>query len=173
MARSDPEKAAMYAAFKMLERELEKDGDLPAGFCIDVGGQKVEIELPNGTVVERATGTNGDGSMWKASTTSLYGWHVFTLLAKRLKAFNQWHAIRAALIEVLRQSLAGKKRVAEGLEEVDPELAAEVATIKREFAPPPRREDTPRICKDRGVPATITVKPKMPAWVSRFRKGND
>jgi hypothetical protein len=160
MARPTHVTAAMYAAYKALERELDKDGELPAGFYLDVSGQKVEITLPKGTVVERDRGTNGDGSIFKTATTSLYGWHVFTLIAKRLSKFHQWKMIRAALIDVLRHCLTNNKKVGERLEEVDPAFAAEVATLRQEFAPPPRKEQTPRVCKETAIPATITIKPK-------------
>jgi hypothetical protein len=158
MGRPDSEKAAMYAAYKMLERELEKDGDLPAGFRLDLSGQSVTVQFPIGTVVERDRGTNGDGSIYKSATTSLYGWHVIYFIAERLKKFNQWVAIKGTLIDALRHCLTNNKRVAQRLEEIDPAFADEVARLKQELAPPPRREATPRVCKDPGQPPQITVR---------------
>lgn len=158
--RTDEQKAVLYAALKFLERELEKDGDLPPGFYMDVTGKTVSITFPKGTVVERDRGTHGDGSMWKTATQNLYGWAVLTKIAARLSKLHQWNVMRDELIAAVREALTNGRSTQQQLESVDPALAAAIATLRQETALPPRKEETPRICKDPGLPATIVIKNK-------------
>lgn len=162
MARPTNVTAAMYAAYKALERELDKDGELPPGFSLNVSGQTVTVTLPKDTVVERDIGTNGNGTIFKTATQNLYGWHVFTLFAERMKKFRQWDVIAKALLEVLEHCLDqnGKKQVCTRLEEIDNDFAQKVANLKEEMKPPMRCEQTPRVCKATPRPATIEVKTK-------------
>lgn len=154
--------AAMYAAYKALERELDKDGDLPPGFSLDVSGQTVTVTLPKDTVVYREVGANGNGTIFKTATQNLYGWSVFTLFAERMKKFRQWDVIAKTLLEVLEHCLdqSKKKQVCTRLEEIDKDFAQKVANLKEQMRPAMRCEPTPRICKETPRPATIEVKKK-------------
>lgn len=158
MFQSDEQRAAAYAAFKFLERMLKEDGNLPSGFYMDVSGRTVEIKFPNGTVVERDAGTNGDGSMFKKATQNLYGWAVIAKLARRLKSFNQWDRIRREIVEAVRDALSNGTGTEIALTDVDQQLAAEIQSVRDEVNVAPRKEQTPRVCKDPGVPATITFR---------------
>jgi hypothetical protein len=157
MPRPNDQKATLYAALKFLERELDKDGDLPPGFYLDVSNKEVRIKLPVGTVVERDAGTHGNGVIFKKATQNLYGYAFFAKLVERLKKFNQWNVLREAIIDIIRESLDRRTTSREQAVLADPELAAAIAHLQANFAIPARQEETPRICKDRGLPATIVI----------------
>lgn len=148
-------KAALYAAFKILERELKKDGELPPGYHKDLSHTTITITFPSNTIVER-DGTN-NGKILKKATQNLYGYTFFTIMIRKLKKFNQWNQIRTIILETVTEALRNNISARSEIKAEDPELAAEIDKLQQEFPIPMRTEDTPRICKDTKVPATITI----------------
>lgn len=155
---NDEQRAAAYAAMKMLERLLKEDGELPPGFNLDISGRRVEVTFPPNTVVERDAGTNGDGTIYKKATQNLYGYALITALAQRLRCFNQWNVMRDTILQAVRDAIVGGNTLAQQLTAADPEFAAVLETIRSEMAITPRCEDTPRIVKDQGQTPTVTFR---------------
>jgi hypothetical protein len=158
MFANDQDRAIAYAAFKSLERMLKDDGKLPAGFYLDVSGKEISIKLPKGSVVEREVGTNGDGSYNKKATQNLYGYALWALMIQRLCKFNQWAAIRAAMLDAMKTVM--KKKYTDFRVEItkeDPRLIELIDELQNELAIPTRKEETPRLFKQT-LPATVTIK---------------
>ena len=155
---NDEQRAAAYAAMKMLERMLKEDGELPPGFNLDISGRRVEITFPPNTVVERDSGTNGDGTIYKKATQNLYGYALITALAQRLRSFHQWNVMRDAILQAVRDAMIGGNTLAQQLTQADPEFATGLEALRAEMAITPRCEDTPRIVKDPGQPPTVTFR---------------
>lgn len=156
MFRTNRERAAAYAVCKTLERMLAKNGNLPAGFSMDLSGTSVTVVLPPGSVVERDRGTNGDGTIMKTAVQNLYGYALWALMIRKLRRFNQWAEIRKAIvdamIEVLRRP---NKNVRTEIIKEYPEVAAEIDRIQAEIHIPAREEETPRVYKTPDLPATV------------------
>jgi len=158
MKLNPAQKAVVYAAYKELERILNRDDNntLPIGEY-DVSGQTVTITLP-AMSVEREGGLKGDGIIEKTATQNLYGWAVIAALANRLKRFNQWNVVRQPLLEAIREVLSTTgKTVCSELSEIDETFAAQIEQVKQELRPPVRPENTPRNLK--------RVKPRQLAQV--------
>lgn len=160
MARDVKQTAAMYAAMKVLERALDDDGELPPGFYLDVSGQEVTVKFPNGTVVERDRGMDGDGIIWKKATQNLYGFAFFTLMVRKLVAFKQWNVVRAIIIDTVREALKNGISSRAEIRAEDPVLALEIDKLHTEFPTPQRKEQTPRKVTQSKLPPTITVTAK-------------
>lgn len=150
--------ARLYAAFKMLERMLKDDGELPPGFYADVSGDEVTIKFPKGTVVERDRGTNGNGTILKKSVQNAYGYAAWALFIERLQRFHQWQTLRQMLLEALTEAVQGNGSVRDRIRNDHPQTVALMDELQQMLPIPPRTEQTPRICKDPGIPATITIK---------------
>ena len=158
MFANDQHKAIAYAAYKSLERMLNDDGKLPAGFYLDVSGKEITIKLPKGSVVEREVGTNGDGSNHKKATQNLYGYTLWALMIQRLCKFNQWAAIRTAMIDAMKVVVSKKYtdfRVE--ITKEDPQLVELIDELQNELKIPTRKEETPRLFKNT-TPPEITIK---------------
>lgn len=158
--QNDHQRAVAYAAMKTLQRMLEQDGDLPPGFYADVTNESLTIKFPKGTVVERDAGTNGNGTIYKKATQNLYGYALIAALARRLSSFHQWNVMRDAILEAVRDAMQHGRSLADQLTQTDPTFAQQLDQIREEMAATPRCEDTPRICKDTGLHATLTFKGK-------------
>jgi hypothetical protein len=158
MFANDQHKAIAYAAYKSLERMLNDDGKLPAGFYLDVSGKEITIKLPKGSVVEREVGSNGDGSNHKKATQNLYGYTLWALMIQRLSKFNQWNAIRTAMIDAMKIVVSRKYtdfRVE--ITKEDPKLVELIEELQNELKIPTRKEETPRLFKNT-LPPEITIK---------------
>jgi hypothetical protein len=155
---NDEQRAAAYAAYKCLERMLKEDGELTPGFYKDMGGVKVTVEIPPESVVFRDKGTNGDGTIFKKAVQNLYGYAVWALMVERLSRFNQWPAVRNIIIEVMRDVLKNGSSSRSEIEEIDKEMAAQIAKLQMEFPIPPRKEQTPRCCKEGTRKPTVTIR---------------
>lgn len=140
---SDRQRAVAYAVYKELEKKLKADGELPPGCDYDLSGEQLTVTLPALTRVSRNIG-QGNGIIRKKATQNLYGYHVWALFIARLKKFNQWNVIKGILIEVWREALASSTKVADELQDIDPELA-EIAKALQEENGPMREEPTPRL----------------------------
>jgi hypothetical protein len=162
MARTNEEKAVLYAAYKLLERELDQDGELAPGTFLDVSGQSLTIKFPPNTVVERDKGTTGDGTVQKKAIQNLYGYPMFALLVHRLRKFNQWNQLRTVILETITDVLRrkGSKTVRDDIRKEYPETCELMDTLQNDFPIPPRTEDTPRVVKQPPLPPTITIKAK-------------
>lgn len=156
--RTDEQKAIMYAAFKVLEAELKKDGELKPGFYADVTNKTITIQFAPNTVISRDVGFKNDGTIEKKATQNLYGYTFFTLMIKNLKKFKQWNKIRTIIIETVNEALKNGKTSRESFTQNDPELEKEIQQIQEEFNIPTRTEQTPRNFKNSKLPPTITIK---------------
>lgn len=159
MFKSDYERAVAYAGYKTLERALKDDGDLPAGFYQDVTGVTLSVTFPKGSVVERDRGTNGDGSMFKKATSNIYGYALWALMIVKLRRFNQWKQIREVMLDAMREVIRrrGKKTFREEIEAEHPEVVKEIEALYTDLGLPERAEETPRLFKETGLPATMTI----------------
>lgn len=158
--RSNKEKALLYAAFKLLEREVEKDGELDAGTYEDVSFSELAITFPKGTVVEREVGDNGNGTIFKKAIQNLYGYPVIALMAHRLKKFHQWNAIKEIILEsvkdVLKRSKTSKT-VRDDIRNDFKNVAKLMDELQTQLPIPKRQEDTPRTVTDT-LPPTIMIR---------------
>lgn len=153
------QRAAAYAAYKTLERMLEKDGDIPPGYYKDFSGTEITIKLPNGSVVERDLGTNNNGTILKKATQNLYGYALWALFIKRLKKFNQWNSIKNIVIDALKEVVQKPtKNLKKTLELEIPDIIKEIESLQQQLEIPARIEATPRVFKETKEPATITIK---------------
>ncbi len=161
MFKSDKDRAVAYAAFTTLKRMLEKDGDLPPGFYQDVTGDTLTITFPKGSVVERDVGTNGDGTINKKAVQNLYGYATWAFLIQRLKKFKQWNSVKEHIVAALAESVKRPtKNVKDELTKEMPEIVDIIEALKTELKIPTREEDTPRLFKESGLPATIVINTK-------------
>jgi hypothetical protein len=161
MFKSDKDRAAVYAVCKTLERMLDKDGVLPAGFSMDLSGTVVTVTLPPGSVVERDRGTNGDGTILKTAVQNLYGYALWALMIRKLRRFNQWAVIRETIVESMREVVRRpNKNMRDEIVKEFPEIAEEIAAIQKEINIPARIEETPRVFKTPALPATVSIKIK-------------
>lgn len=164
MFRNDQQRAVAYAAYKTLERMLDQDGDLPPGFYCDVSGQSVTVTLPNGSVVQRDAGTNGDGTIHKTAVQNLYGYALWAVFIHRLKKFNQWNGIRTHIIEAMREvARRPTKKVRDQLEKDFPDIVPLLEEMQDELRLPTRVEQTPRMFDKPKLPATVTIVSKRSA----------
>lgn len=161
--KNDAQRAAAYAAMKLLEQLVGKDGldgAIPPGFAIELDGVKVTVQIPPGTHFEQELGTNGDGTNSKKATQDMYGWTVWALFFQRLQKFNQANVVKAMLLEAMKEAVSNPNlTVADKLEEIAPDLAEAVAKLKEEFPPPMRIENAKRRVdrKDKALLPGITV----------------
>jgi hypothetical protein len=160
MARSTKEKAALYAAFKLLERAQKEDGDLPPGI-FDVSGQSITIKFAPGTIVERDPGVNGDGVIEKKAIQNLYGYPVMALLADKLMKFHQWNVLKKIILQSITDVLKhkGAKDVRAEIRKEYPHTCDLMDQLQNEMPIPDRKEDTPRLCNAEREP-TITMRLK-------------
>ncbi len=148
MFTNDHERAVAYAAFKTLERMLEKDGDLPPGFYCDLTGESMTITLPKGSVVERDRGTMGNGKINKRATQNLYGFALWALLIHKLKKFNQWSLVKSILIDCMQEMATRKSNLKDQIVKDFPAVAREMVDLQEKLEIPCREEDTPRVFKE-------------------------
>lgn len=160
MARKPEDTARLYAAFKLLERTLKEDGELPPGFYLDVSGDEVTIKFPKGTVVERDKGTHGDGTILKKAVQNAYGYPTWALMVERLRRFHQWNAIREAMIDAIHEAVTTEGNTREYIRTTYPETVSIMDELQQNLEIPPRIEDTPRICKVTKLAPTITIRKK-------------
>jgi hypothetical protein len=151
--------AALFAAYKVLERTLKLDGEIPPGFRIDLSGTEITIRLPPETIVSREPGEKNDGVIWKKASQNLYGFTFFTMLANKLASFKQWGKIKEVIISTVLDALAYKSSARQEIALTDPELSQAIEEMQRTLNIPLRRESTPRICRETELPATINIKP--------------
>jgi len=144
--------AALYAAMKLIEAELEGESMDP-GSEIDLTGKSVTVVFPKGTKVSRATGKNGDGTFPAKNTQSLYGYAVWCMLLARLRKFNQDNAIWNIVRDVWDQVAQGNiLNMENGLADVDPELAQFVEELKERPGPMKNQDTTRRLSKGKQPP---------------------
>jgi hypothetical protein len=161
MFRSDDERACAYATMKVLERMLAKDGVIPPGYQRDFSGSSVCVTLPPDSIVKREVGENGDGTVLKTAVQNLYGYALWAFLIQKLRKFNQWKLIRAAIIESMQEVIVrGGSNMRDEITKEYPEVAKEIEDLQRDLQIPDRTEDTPRNFKSPKLPATVTIKIK-------------
>lgn len=143
----DSTHAALYAAMKMIEKRIEGEKMTP-GANVDLTGKSVTVNFSKGTKVTRAIGKNGDGTNPQKNTQSLYGYAVWCMLLKRLQKFNQdgaiWNVVREVWTEVAQGNVID---MANGLADVDPELAQFVEELKAMDGPMKNQDTTRRLTK--------------------------
>ena len=162
--QNDQQRAIAYAAQKQLEKLLKADEeegfDIPAGFTADLSGRVITLQFAPGTTVERDVGIKGDGIVLKKATQNLYGYPLWAFMIERLRKFNQWNAIKVAIVEAIKEVMKrqpNEKSMKKELQKKDPEFDEIIENLKKEFPIPDRKEDTPRLCKAE-LPPTITIK---------------
>ena len=144
--------AALYAAMKMIEAELE-DQSMDPGSIVELTGKSVTIVFPKGTKVSRSLGTNGDGTSPQKNTQSLYGYGVWCYLLQRLQKFNQGNAIWNVVKDVWDQAAQGNiPTVESGLVTLDPELASFLEQLKNQPGPMKNQATTRRLTKGKDEP---------------------
>lgn len=159
MFANDQQRAAAFAAYKMLERMLKQDNqNIPPGYEYDLSNHKIEITFPKGTIVSRDKGTTGDGTITKTNTPKLYGYALIAALAIRLKKFNQWNTVRNHLIQAVRDAITNGNSLQEELKTQDPEFNKQLNDIRASVNAPTRTEDTPRNVYDNDQFLTINFK---------------
>lgn len=161
--RTPQQTAVMYAAQKLLERQLkDDDSDLPPGFEMDVSGQSITLKFPEGTIVRRDEGLKGDGKILKKATQNLYGYGVWAVLIERLMKFHQWNVLKIEIIAAVKIALkygTDAKTVKMNLTNDKPDLIAIMDELQQDLPIPARSEDTPReVIAD--LPPTITIRTK-------------
>lgn len=155
---TDRQRAIAYAAYKELEKLLKNDGELPPG-NYNISGESLTIVLSE-TSVSRSVGEGG-GFIYKKATQNLYGWSVWALFLKKLKAFNQAGAVKRILMEAWTESMITGETVEKELKDIDPELAAFTEELKKQPAPK-RREVTPRkITKEADAQIIFSRNPQL------------
>jgi len=137
---TDREIATLYAVQKLIEAKL-KDHPIPAGSSFDLSGETVTITLPTQTTVYREKGQNG--FIFKKATQNLYGYAVWVFLLRRLAKFNQAAHMRKLIMEAWTEAMRCETKVEDELEEIDPEVAAHLESLKK-LDGPKRKEATPR-----------------------------
>ena len=153
---NDDQRAMAYATMKTLERMLKDDGELPAGYIKNLSGKQLTITLPQGSIVERDLGTNGDGTIMKKDTQNVYGYATWALLIMRLKKFNQWNVIRGIIVECLQEVVSKSSKTVESqLSLSNPDILKEISELQSMFPIPARIEETPRVFKATKQPAKI------------------
>lgn len=158
MFKSEKERAIAYATMKTLERMLNTDGDLSPGFKMDVSGSKMTVILPAGSVVEREAGSKGDGIVMKKAVQNLYGYALWALMIRRLRAFKQWNVIREAILEAMKEVVTRSgKNMREEIVKEFPDVADEIMAIQGELQIPDRQEETPRVFRSPKIPATVII----------------
>lgn len=164
MFKTDTDRAVAYAAFKTLERMLKNDGELPPGFCLDVSGANLNITLPQGTVVERDKGSNGDGTMYKKATTKLFGYAMWALMLVRLDRFKHGNQVREIMVDAAKAVLASPSKDVKGwVTKKFPDVAKEMEKLQQSLPLGEVCEPTPRLCSEAKLPATIVVRTKKAA----------
>jgi hypothetical protein len=152
-------KAAAYAAYKDLERMLNEDGDLPPGFSANLSGVVVEIKIPQGTLVSRDAGKNGDGRQEKKATQNLYGWAILFECFRICKLFKQHKRLERVLMKIVRRAVNRAISSEQSFRELMPKRAEEIQALKDSLPVPKRDEPTPRmiIRNDKKPLPTVTV----------------
>lgn len=158
--RTDKQNAMLYAAQKLLERQLEaEDSDLPPGYEIDLSGQSITIRFAEGTIVRRDGGLQGDGKILKKATQNMYGYPVWAMFVERLMKFHQWNVLKAEIIEAVKAALKYRgdaKTVRTILNRDKPDLVAIMNELQQDLPIPARSENTPReVLAD--LPPTISI----------------
>ena len=144
--------AALYAAMKMIESELDGT-EMDPGSTVELTGKSVTIVFPTETKVSRSLGTNGDGTSLQRNTQSLYGYAVWCYLLQRLQKFNQGNAIWTVVKDVWNQAAQGKiPTVESGLLTLDPELALFLEELKNQPGPMKDQATTRRLTKGKDDP---------------------
>jgi|694.fasta_scaffold42610_12 hypothetical protein len=161
MFTSEKDRAIAYATMKTLERMLDADGDLSPGMKLDVSGSKMTVILPPGSIVEREAGSKGDGMVMKKAVQNLYGYALWALMIRRLRAFKQWNMIRVAILEAMKEVVSRNgKNLRDQIIKENPEIADEIMAIQNELQIPDRQEETPRVFRSPKIPATIIIESK-------------
>lgn len=157
---NDMNRAAAYAALKLLEK-MDNDNQLslPPG-TYNVSGQQITLTLPPDTIIERAEGENGDGVVSKPMVQNLYGWTFLAILIRVLKKFNQWKAVRRCVAIALGECLTGPQKFREVIARNDDKIEEEIEAIKGELRVPNRPEPTRRYLKGNklGIPLGIVFR---------------
>lgn len=153
-------KATIYAAYKELERILDKDGDLPYGSSFDVSNAEITIKIPKGTTITRDAGLQNDGKIYKKATQNLYGWAILAECFKFCRMFKQHEKLRKIILLIVRRAIRNKCSTKEALISKIPEVAEQIEQLQSELNLPKRSEETPRIInrKNSKLFATITCK---------------
>ena len=157
---SPEHRAAAYAAFKYLERQLEKDGAFDPGFSADVSGVTVAITIPKDTIVSRSMGTDGKGHNFHTASQNLNGYAVLTILARVLIRFNQWKTLKAHIVQAIKEAVRTKTMSTQDkLMQKEDDLDKEIAELKAEVVKdlPQRKQDTVRDVTYSDLPPTITI----------------
>lgn len=151
------QKAALFAAYKALEMKA-KDSDGECGLPPDtrkhVGGMTVTVHLPDGWIVERPAGTNGDGIIEKAATQNTYGFAVLLALLERAERFKQGQFMLNLIIDAIADAVRGEcptqQAMCENYPELMNKLLQSVDDIRQQL--PKRFEPTPRKLEKSGKP---------------------
>lgn len=143
--------AALYAAMKLIEAELEGTS-MDHSQRVDLSGQSVTITFSEGTSVNRPSGQNKDGTTNAKCTQSLYGYAVWCLFLKRLQKFNQHQLIRNVLMDVWKEVATSNVSATETLLEIDPELNQYIENLKNTPGPTKPQQTTRRLTKGKDLP---------------------
>lgn len=163
--RTPQERAAAYAAFKELERQLKDDGELAPGCNHNVAGLTVEITIPQGVTVSRDAGENNDGIVWKKATQNLYGYSVLAECLRIAKLFKQHKRLERLLLKIVRRAISRECSTETAFTELQPDAAQRIKELKASLNIPKREENTPRLINRpaQALHATITISQRRQA----------
>lgn len=159
--RTSEQNAVLYAAFKLLEKQLKEDGQFDAGTQLDLTGKSVTIKFPPGLIVSRQLGENGNGKCEKRSPQNLYGYAVWALFIDKLLKFKQWKQIKQIILDCVNELVdqkTDKDTFRKVLQDTKPHLVPLIDELAEEMPMCISEQDTPRELINNKLPPTITIK---------------
>ena len=159
--RTSEQNAILYAAFKLLDKQLKEDGQFDAGTSIDLTGKSVTIKFPPNLIVSRQLGENGNGKCEKKAVQNLYGYAMWALFIDKLLKFKQWPSLKQIILDCVKECQdqpTDKENFRKALMESKPHLVELIDELADEIPFSMREEDTPRELINNKLPPTITIK---------------